>query len=51
LALIAEIYGTNFGKGFLIPGSSSSLGFYVMDAIMIGVAVTLIVIFRRRGWL
>ena len=51
LALIAEIYGTNFGKGFLIPGSSSSLGFYVMDAIMICVAVTLIVIFRRRGWL
>ena len=51
LALIAEIYGTNFGKGFFIPGSSSSLGFYTMGAIMIAVAVTLIVIFRRRGWL
>jgi len=51
LALIAEIYGTNFGKGYLIPGSSSSFGFYIMDAIMIAVAVTLIIIFRRRGWL
>ena len=50
LALIAEIYGTNFGKGFLIPGSSSSLGFYAMDAIMIGLAVILIIIFRKRGW-
>ena len=51
LALIAEIYGTNFGKGFLIPGSSNSLGFYIMVTIMIAVAVTLIIIFRRRGWL
>ena len=51
LALIAEMYGTNFGNGFFIPGSNSSLGFYFMLAIMIGVAATLIVIFRRRGWL
>ena len=51
LALIAEIYGTNFGKGYFIPGSSNSFGFYAMAAIMIGVAVTLIIIFRRRGWL
>ena len=51
LALIAEIYGTNFGKGFLVPGSSSSSGFYIMVTIMIGIAVVLIVIFRRRGWL
>ena len=51
LALIAGIYGTNFGKGDLVPGSSSSYGFYIMVAIMIGVAVTLIVTFKRRGWL
>ncbi|HYA77838.1 MAG TPA: magnesium transporter CorA family protein [Verrucomicrobiae bacterium] len=51
LALIAEIYGTNFGKGYFIPGSSDSFGFYIMDAIMIAIAVTLIIIFRRRGWL
>jgi magnesium transporter len=51
LALIAEIYGTNFGKGYLVPGANSLYGFYGMIGIMIGVAVTLIVIFRRRGWL
>ena len=51
LALIAEIYGTNFTKGFFMPGSNSLLGFYVMIAIMAGVAVALIVIFKRRGWL
>jgi len=45
------MYGTNIGNGFFKPGSSSSLGFYFMVAIMIGVAVTLIVIFRRRGGL
>jgi magnesium transporter len=51
LALIAEMYGTNFGKGFLIPGSGSSYGFYGMVVIMVCVAVGLIAIFRRRGWL
>ena len=51
LALIAEIYGTNFGKGYLVPGSSSSIGFYIMVVLMIGVAVTLIIIFKKRGWL
>jgi magnesium transporter len=51
LALIAEIYGTNFGKGYLLPGTSSSYGFYLMGAIMLAIAVTLIVIFKKRGWL
>ena len=51
LALIAEMYGTNFAKGFFMPGSNSPLGFYLMLALMVGVATTLIVIFRRRGWL
>lgn len=51
LALIAEIYGTNFGAGFLIPGTDSYDGFYGMVVAMVCVAVALIVIFRRRGWL
>jgi magnesium transporter len=51
LALIAEIYGTNFQRGFLIPGTSSVNGFYSMIAIMIVVAAALIVVFRRKGWL
>ncbi len=51
LTLIAEIYGTNFQTGFLIPGSGSIFGFYSMIAIMIILASTLIVIFRKKDWL
>ena len=51
LTLIAGIYGTDFGHGYFLPGSSSSYGFYVMIAIMIGIASGLIVVFRRKGWI
>ena len=51
LTLIAGIYGTNFGRGFFIPGSNNDFGFYLMISLMIGVAVGLIIIFRRKGWL
>jgi magnesium transporter len=51
LALIAGIYGTNFGTGSLEPGSNSIYGFYGMIALMAGIAGTLIVVFRRKGWL
>lgn len=51
LTLIAGIYGTNFGRGFLVPGSNYTYGFYAMIALMLGVAVGLIVVFRRKGWL
>jgi len=51
LALIAEIYGTNFQIGFFIPGSGSILGFYSMIAAMVVIASTLIIVFRRKGWL
>lgn len=51
LTLIAGIYGTNFGRGFFIPGSNTDFGFYLMVAIMISIAIGLIVIFRRKGWL
>lgn len=51
LALIAEIYGTNFQSGFLIPGSDSVYGFYCMVAVMVAIAVALIFVFRRKGWL
>jgi magnesium transporter len=51
LTLIAGIYGTNFGRGFFIPGSNINFGFYIMIAIMISIAIGLIVIFRRKGWL
>ncbi|MGO8805187.1 MAG: magnesium transporter CorA family protein [Candidatus Bathyarchaeia archaeon] len=51
LTLIAGIYGTNFGRGFSVPGSNFTYGFYVMIAVMIGVAVVLISVFRRKGWI
>jgi len=51
LTLIAGIYGTNFGRGFFTPGSNSIYGFYAMIALMITIAVGLIIIFRRKGWL
>jgi magnesium transporter len=51
LTLIAGIYGTNFGRGFYIPGSNYNYSFYIMIAIMVGLASSLIAIFRRKGWL
>lgn len=51
LTLIAGIYGTNFGRGFLVPGSNSNYGFYAMIVLMLSVAVGLIIVFRRKGWL
>ena len=51
LTLIAGIYGTDFAKGYLLPGSSSSYGFYIMLAVMASIATGLIVVFRRKGWI
>ena len=51
LTLIAGIYGTNFAKGFFEPGSNSAIGFYGMIASMAIIAVGLISVFRRKGWL
>lgn len=51
LTLIAGIYGTNFGRGFFVPGTNSNYGFYVMIAAMATVAAGLIAVFRRKGWL
>jgi magnesium transporter len=50
LTLIAGIYGTNFKPEF-VPGINSPYGFYIMIAIMIAVASTLALIFKRRGWI
>jgi magnesium transporter len=48
--LIAGIYGTNFKTGF-IPETNNPYGFYIMIAIMVTVASTLALIFKRRGWI
>ena len=50
LTLIAGIFGTNFKTGS-IPETNSPYGFYLMIAVMVIVASTLAVIFKRRGWI
>ncbi len=50
LTLIAGIYGTNFGKGYFEPGSNNTYGFYGMIAAMGIVAISLVVVFKRKGW-
>ena len=50
LTLIAGIYGTNFKTGF-IPETANPYGFYIMIAIMVTVASSLALIFKRRGWI
>jgi magnesium transporter len=51
LTLIAGIYGTDFGRGFSVPGSGSPYGFYIMIIVMITIALVLIAVFRRKGWI
>ena len=50
LTLIAGLYGTNFQAGF-IPETTNPYGFYILIAIMVTVALTITLIFKRRGWL
>ena len=50
LTLIAGIYGTNFTLGS-IPEATNPFGFYIMIAIMVTVASSLALIFKRRGWI
>jgi magnesium transporter len=50
LTLIAGIYGTNFKSGN-IPDANNPYGFYITIAIVISVASTLAVIFKRRSWI
>ena len=50
LTLIAGIYGTNFKAGF-IPETNNPFGFYILIAIMVTVALSLTLIFKRRKWI
>jgi magnesium transporter len=51
IAFIAEVYGTNFAPGFFQPGSGTPYGFYGMIVAMVIITVSLIAIFRAKGWL
>jgi len=50
LTLIAGIYGTNFSTGVL-PANGNPYGFYIMIAIMVTIASTLTLIFKRKKWI
>ena len=50
LTLIAGIYGTNFVSGS-VPEATNPYGFYIMIAIMVTVASSLALVFKRRGWI
>jgi magnesium transporter len=47
LTLIASIWGMNVR----VPGEGSIHAFWVIMAVMVGVLVSLLAVFRRRGWL
>jgi magnesium transporter len=48
LTFIAGVYGMNFDH---MPELHSRYGYYATWAIMIGVAVLMLLFFRRRGWI
>jgi magnesium transporter len=50
LTLIAGIYGTNFKPG-QIPEVTNPYGFYIMILIMVTVASSLALIFKKKGWI
>lgn len=47
LTLIAGISGTDYS----IPGVNTNYSFYIMIGVMITIAVSLILVFRSKGWL
>lgn len=51
LTFLTGFYGMNFTAGFYQPGSGTSVGFYIMVVIMVAMAGTLMILFKRRGWL
>ena len=51
LSLLASVFGTNFTSGINIPLTHLSFGFYIFVAILGGLGLTLILLFRRYGWI
>lgn len=47
LTLIASVWGMNVG----VPGEGSIHAFWVIMAVMVGVLVSMLAFFRKRGWL
>ncbi len=51
LSLLASVFGTNFTSGINIPLTHLSFGFYLFVLILAGLGITLILLFRRYGWI
>lgn len=51
LSLLAGVFGTNFTNGINIPLTHLSFGFYVFVVILISLGGTMIILFRRNGWI
>ena len=47
LTVISGIYGTNFSN---LPGSSAQYGFEVMMIVMLAIAITMLLFFKKRKW-
>lgn len=50
LSLLAGIFGTNFTSGINIPLTHLNYGFYIFVVILVALGGTLIILFRRNGW-
>lgn len=50
LTFITGFYGMNFTAGFIQPGSSLEIGFYSLMAAMIVIASTMLLVFKKKGW-
>ncbi len=50
LTFLTGFYGMNFTEGFYEPGSATIYGFYTMVAVMLTIAGTLLIVFRKKGW-
>ena len=48
LGLLSGIYGMNFEN---MPELHSENGYFVLIGVMLSVAATLLLFFRRKGWL
>lgn len=50
LTFLTGFYGMNFTGGFFQPGSGNVEGFYFLVAVMVILAGSLLLLFRKRGW-
>lgn len=51
LSFLASFYGMNFTPGFFEPGSSTATGFYSLVTVMLAMSATLLILFRKKGWI